>query len=604
MGSFFDQKAKQLGKKSAATVLRVSRFEDPVPTLELISHICSAPEAPSLKEHFKVYRDAVDEMKKESDKEEDKYEYACQFFDRLGVWGDFMQDDVEDGSYKSGGVKVAVAGGYSAGKSTFLNCITQSQKLLPTGIEPTSAVLTYVNCSSDNKSVAVRGENVAGNRVLLSPDVLESIRHTTAGQNSVAGVLKKLIVDIPALKDYMDGIVFIDTPGYDNSAANGIGDASSDKNKANVGIKDADFVLWCVDVQKGTVGKADLDILKERKEIGDDDDGGKGKKKRTPYALVVTKASLKPGADLVRVMLDMRKACVDRFGEDDAPAAVVCFDRTEAGYKFGALGGLTIKGLFDMIRAQRPQFCSEKDYLDVIRSDFDYEYENSKAFCMIEDTERMEAIKDRNSWQKKLKDVKDKWNMDYDDPSFVSLITEKVDFFANKVKTHKDNLEREEKFQSFLMKWRSRLVAKFAEAVDYAISARESFLQRLRPPQPMLVEGSVFDAIGGGDYQLFLKCFDKGVDLASTNSGGYNVLTYVAHVGDSSMMRFLVKHQADLSLADANGRDALAEAAACHFRDVCEQLLEADSSLAAGRKAELTQVANNDDFVKWLTEKL
>ena len=80
MGSFFFFFSKQLGKKSAATVLRVSRFEDPVPTLELISHICSAPEAPSLKEHFKIYRDAVDEMKKESDKEENNYKYACKYW--------------------------------------------------------------------------------------------------------------------------------------------------------------------------------------------------------------------------------------------------------------------------------------------------------------------------------------------------------------------------------------------------------------------------------------------------------------------------------------------------------------------------------------------
>ena len=590
---FFDQKAKQLGKKSAASVLRASRFEDPVPTLELISHIVSAPAAPSLDEPFEPYHNELDKMVAESDELKYVYSNDSFFFDLRAIYGNQLQYNIEDGSYKSGGVKVAVAGGYSAGKSTFLNCITQSKKLLPTGIEPTSVVLTYVNCSRDNKSVAVRGENVAGNRVLLSTDVLESIRHTSAGQNSVAGVLKKLIVDIPAAADYMDGIVFIDTPGYDNSASKDVGDASSDRDVALSCFDVADFVLWCVDVQKGTVGESDLKVLKERKEKGD---------KRTPYALVVTKSSLKSPGDLVNVMRQMRKACVDRFGEADAPAAVVCFDRTENGFTFGALDGLKIQGLFDMIRKHSSKSASVSDYMRWVKEMFDNELSASKECCGKEEEKRKEAVKERNSWSKTLKDVEEEWGEEHLFPDLIK--TERVDYWANDVKTHTANLDREENFQEFLARWKPTLLNKLDEAASEAISIRESFLQKLRPPEAMLVEGSVFDAIGGGDYQLFLRCFDKGVDLASTNSGGYNVLTYVAHVGDTAMTRFLIKHDADLSLTDANGRDALAEAAACHFRDVCEMLIEADSSLAAGRKDELTQAANNDDFVKWLTNKL
>lgn len=588
---FFDQKAKQLGKKSAATVLRVSRFEDPMPTLELISHIVSAPKAPSLDECFEVYHKELDKM--EADSDNSKYEYNdVSFLLWLKRYGNWLQYNIEDGSYKSGGVKVAVAGGYSAGKSTFLNCITQSKKLLPTGIEPTSVVLTYVNCSRDNKSVAVRGENVAGNKVLLSSDVLESIRHTSAGQNSVAGVLKRLIVDIPAAADYMDGIVFIDTPGYDNSASKDIGDASSDRDVALSCFNEADFVLWCVDVQKGTVGKADIDVLEKRKKNGDE---------RTPYALVVTKSSLKSPGDLVSVMCQMRQACVDRFGEADAPAAVVCFDRTENGFTFGALGGLKIQGLFDEIRKHSLKQASVADYQRWVKELFDNELSASKEYCDKLEEDRKEAVKKRNSWKETLKHVEEKWGEDH---LFTELVVEQVDFFADEVKTHKENLDREENFQEFLTKWKPTLLNALSAAAQDAIRTRESFLPKLRPPEAMLVEGSVFDAIGSGDYQLFLRCFDKGVDLASTNSGGYNVLTYVAHVGDTSMMRFLIKHDADLSLTDGNGHDALAEAAACHFRDVCEMLLEADSSLAAGRKDELTQAANNDDFVKWLTGKL
>lgn len=589
MGSILEQLAKQLGKKSTANVLRVSRFEDPVPTLELISHICSAPEAPSLGECFASYRKGVGEMEQESSKAKYLY-YKDVFTYELRNYGKRLQSDIENGSYKSGGVKVAVAGGYSAGKSTFLNCITKSGKLLPVGIEPTSVVMTFVNCSCDNKSVAVRGENVAGNKVLLSPDVLESIRHTSAGQNSVAGVLNKLIVDIPAADDYMDGIVFIDTPGYNNSASKDIGDASSDREVALSCFKKADFILWCVDVETGTVSREDLDVLARRKKKGE---------VRTPYALVVTKPKLKTPSGLLNVMRQMRKACVDRFGEADAPAAVICFDRTENGFVFGALDGLKIQGLFDMIREQSSKSASVTDYQGLVRKCFEDERAVSKKCCEEQDEKRVKTLRFRNS----LSNLSHKYD-GVIGTSSISICNEAQSEFEGMVSECKAILDREEDFQKFLDKWKPTLLNKLSEAADDAIRIRESFLQKLRPPEPMLVEGSVFDAIGGGDYQLFLRCFDKGVDLASTNSGGYNVLTYVAHVGDTPMMRFLIKHDADLSLTDANGRDALAEAAACHFRDVCEMLLEADTSLAAGRKDELTQAANNDDFVKWLTNKL
>ena len=388
----------------------------------------------------------------------------------------------------------------------------------------------------------------------------------------------------------MDGIVFIDTPGYDNSASKDIGDASSDRDVALSCFDEADFVLWCVDVQKGTVGKSDLDVLDKRVKKGE---------RRTPYALVVTKSSLKSPGELVNVMRQMRKACVDRFGEADAPAAVVCFDRTENGFVFGALDGLKIQGLFDMIREQSSKSASVTDYQGLVRKCFEDERAVSKKCCEEQDEKRVKALRFRNS----LSNLSHKYD-GVIGTSSISICNEAQSEFEGMVSECKAILDREEDFQKFLDKWKPTLLNKLSEAADDAIRIRESFLQKLRPPEPMLVEGSVFDAIGGGDYQLFLRCFDKGVDLASTNSGGYNVLTYVAHVGDTPMMRFLIKHDADLSLTDANGRDALAEAAACHFRDVCEMLLEADTSLAAGRKDELTQAANNDDFVKWLTNKL
>lgn len=592
MGSFFDQKAKQLGKKSVASVLRVSRFEDPMPTLELISHIVTAPKAPSLDDCFEIYHKELDAFIEESEKAGYVYQSESErFYYWLRRYGNGLQYSIEDGVFESG-VKVAVAGGYSAGKSTFLNCVTGAKSLLPVGIEPTSVVLTYLNCSNGNKGVAVRGKNVKGDKVLLSLDALSSIRHTSAGQCSVAGVLRNLVVDVPAKAPYLDGVVFIDTPGYDNSAATNIGDASSDRETALSCFDEADFIFWCVDVQKGTVTAEDLKVLADRKEK----DG-----KRTPYAIVVTKAGLKSGQDLYNVMLEVRRACVNKFGNDDAPAAVVCFDRTEEGFNFGGLDGISIEKLFQIVRSMSGCSLSVTSYLSAVRFDFDDELQASKNTYDKADEDRKKAVKERNEWSETYKTVSDKWGVSC---RYTELVMEKLDNSAEKVNSHKEIMETEENMQAFLNKWKPRLVNKLSEAANTAIGLLDDFRTRLRPPQAMTVEGSVFDAIGSGDYQLFLRCFDAGVDLAATNSGGYNAITYVAHSGENAMIKFLINHQVDLTLTDDRGRDALAEAVACHFRDICELIFEADPSIAAGRDAELLALAANDDFAKWLGGEL
>ena len=46
--------------------------------------------------------------------------------------------------------QVVVAGGFSAGKSSFLNAITGANNLLPTGIEPISMISTYLYFSDKN----------------------------------------------------------------------------------------------------------------------------------------------------------------------------------------------------------------------------------------------------------------------------------------------------------------------------------------------------------------------------------------------------------------------------------------------------------------------
>ena len=595
MGSFFEKKNKALGKKSASNILTVNRYEDPVEALELVSHICSAPEAPNLADCFKEYYEAADEFDRLVAKNKYEFNYSPKEI------GFYSQSAIEDGSYAAG-VKVAVAGGYSAGKSTFLNCITRSKKLLPTGIEPVSVVLTYLNCSKQNEDVAVRGTNAAGNRVLLSVDVLDAIRHSSANNAPVASTLRKLTVDIPTTDDYLDGIVFIDTPGYNNSASKEIGDASSDRDTALSCFNEADFIFWCADVNNGTMTVADLDVLAKRKVINEET------RERTPYALVVTKANSKPREELVRVMKKMHDDCVNRFGKDDAPQAVICFDQDTDGFIYNEIDGLPLAGVFELVRS-----CKEGNSSPYLGVDFinwwpNVVVDDSQKAIKQADKDRKKAVEQRNAWSECLHDLQKEDHViasDYYRELFVKLIQQdRVDYWKSQIQEKKDFIDREERFIDFIRNQCMILSGKLHDAVENALSQRESFLAKLRPAPELIKQGTVFDAIGSGNYRLFLQCFAAGVDLSETNVLGHNVLTAVANAGENSMMQFLIAHKADLSLIDANGRDALAEAAACHFRDICEILLVADPSLAAGRSAELIQAANSNDFVSWLQKEI
>lgn len=113
---------------------------------------------------------------------------------------------------------IAVGGGYSSGKSSFLNHLLKLNSLLPTGIEPVSIVNTFLNTSNDINDIRVRGKNLKDSYVLLDKEVLECIQHASKSKTYVASVLNALTIDIPMSDTTLQNLTFIDTPGYNNSA--------------------------------------------------------------------------------------------------------------------------------------------------------------------------------------------------------------------------------------------------------------------------------------------------------------------------------------------------------------------------------------------------
>lgn len=149
-------------------------------------------------------------------------------------------------------VKAVIAGGFSAGKSAFLNYIA-GRKILPEATTPSTSVATYLFCQNDIGQSAVFCENKNGALVGLDEDLLRHIHHSSKSDTAIqiAATLNRFIVEIPH-PDFQN-VVFIDTPGFGN-ADSGRG-LSMDDRTAKVHMAGADFMIYLVTSQKGVMAE-------------------------------------------------------------------------------------------------------------------------------------------------------------------------------------------------------------------------------------------------------------------------------------------------------------------------------------------------------------
>ncbi len=168
---------------------------------------------------------------------------------------------------------VAVGGEFSAGKSRFLNSVFGVGNLLPSGVNPTTSIPTYLTQGSKESIIALN----TFNRVQkLTREELGQISH---GFNDVAEaenrmsfyhILKKLEVRTPEIR--WENIAFLDTPGY-SKPKEGLGDSdldegtdagNTDEKKAAEHLRDADYLIWIVGAKDGTLQQPGIDFLKKQ----------------------------------------------------------------------------------------------------------------------------------------------------------------------------------------------------------------------------------------------------------------------------------------------------------------------------------------------------
>ncbi|RVZ12231.1 acyl carrier protein [Helicobacter pylori] len=154
---------------------------------------------------------------------------------------------------------VAVGGGFSTGKSTFLNNLLGLKLKLPEHIDPTTAIPTY--CLKSKKEVLM-GFSQNGGMVELPHLTFDHQFLKSLGFN-LKEIMPFMLLSAPSAP--FEFLCFIDTPGYNPGNQ---GYTGGDKEASKESLKHAKHILWLVSCERGGIESDDLDFLQELYEEG------------------------------------------------------------------------------------------------------------------------------------------------------------------------------------------------------------------------------------------------------------------------------------------------------------------------------------------------
>ncbi|MFB1344894.1 dynamin family protein [Helicobacter pylori] len=154
---------------------------------------------------------------------------------------------------------VAVGGGFSAGKSTFLNQLLGLKLKLPEDMNPTTAIPTY--CLKGKKEVLM-GFSQNGGMVELPHLAFDHQFLESLGFN-LKEIMPFMLLSAPSAP--FEFSCFIDTPGF-NPANQGY--TGGDKEASKESLKHAKHILWLISCERGGIESDDLEFLQELYEEG------------------------------------------------------------------------------------------------------------------------------------------------------------------------------------------------------------------------------------------------------------------------------------------------------------------------------------------------
>ncbi|EJB62545.1 acyl carrier protein [Helicobacter pylori Hp H-42] len=154
---------------------------------------------------------------------------------------------------------VAVGGGFSAGKSTFLNNLLGLKLKLPEDMNPTTAIPTY--CLKGEREVLMGFSQNVG--MVELPNLAFDHQFLKSLGFNLKEIMPFMLLSAPSVP--FEFLCFIDTPGYNPSNQ---GYTGGDKEVSKESLKHAKHILWLVSCECGGIESDDLEFLQELYEEG------------------------------------------------------------------------------------------------------------------------------------------------------------------------------------------------------------------------------------------------------------------------------------------------------------------------------------------------
>lgn len=184
---------------------------------------------------------------------------------------------------------LSIAGGFSSGKSAFVNSFIRNPSVkLATGINPVTVVPSYVVCSEETR---IKGYSYNGGAIDLEPSLYASMCHeyVQAFGFDLRRILPFISVKVPMDPELFGNLCIIDTPGYNPGTTGGA--AASDRSTAASLVNQASALVWVIGLDPaGTIDQSDIEFIES-----------------TPFRaeslyIVLNKADVKSQDDILEIM--------------------------------------------------------------------------------------------------------------------------------------------------------------------------------------------------------------------------------------------------------------------------------------------------------------
>lgn len=184
---------------------------------------------------------------------------------------------------------LSIAGGFSSGKSAFVNSfISDSSVELATGINPVTVVPSYVVCSRETQ---IKGYSYNGGSLDLEPALYASMCHeyVQAFGFDLRRILPFISVKAPMDPELFSNLCIIDTPGYNPGGSAGA--QSSDRGTAASLVNQASAMIWVIGLDPaGTIDRSDIEFIESTPFRGES------------LYIVLNKADVKSEDDILQIM--------------------------------------------------------------------------------------------------------------------------------------------------------------------------------------------------------------------------------------------------------------------------------------------------------------